>query len=185
MIDETKVPNEEQDTSENPDEELDLDLELDEENQDTSEESKAEDKSEDVDALKARLAESEAKNKQLYARIKKSDKVEKKPTNSQQPDGDLDWKRKIEFITSKGRDLDAEDIDEVIAYAKGKNISYEEALNANVIKSYLKVKQAKAKIANAVPPTSSHSTVVNGKTWSEMNDQERAKNFHKMMKRRG
>ncbi len=180
MLDETQISNEEQDTSSNPEPELELDL-SDEDIQDT-EEPKAEG-SEDVDALKAKLAELEHKNKQLYARLKKEpEKAEKKPSYSQ-PVEDSDWKQKIEFITTKGRSLDAEDVDEVIAYAKGKGISYEEALNSQVIKAHLKVKQHREKIANATPPSSSKSTMVNGKTWSQMNEQERAANFHKMMKR--
>lgn len=180
MLDETQISNEEQETSSNPEPELELDL-SDEDIQDT-EEPKAEG-SEDVNTLKARLAELESKNKQLYARLKKEpEKAEKKPSYSQ-PVEDSDWKQKIEFITTKGRSLDAEDVDEVIAYAKGKGISYDEALNSAVIKAHLKVKQHRAKIANATPPSSSKSTMVNGKTWSQMNEQERAANFHKMMKR--
>jgi hypothetical protein len=180
MLDENNISNEEQETSSNPEPELELDL-SDEDIQDIDE-PKAEG-SEDVDALKAKLAELEHKNKQLYARLKKEpEKAEKKPSYSQ-PVEDSDWKQKIEFITTKGRSLDAEDVDEVIAYAKGKGISYEEALNSAVIKAHLKVKQAREKIANATPHSSSKSTVVNGKTWAEMNEQERAANFHKMMKR--
>lgn len=182
MLDETQISNGEQETPSNPDEELELEL-SDEDTQDSNE-TKTE-VSEDVDALKAKLAELEHKNKQLYARLKKEpEKVEKKSSNNSKPEEDSDWKQKIEFITTKGRSLDAEDVDEVIAYAKGKGISYEEALNSSVIKAHLKVKQARAKIANATPPSSSKSTMVNGKTWSQMNEQERANNFNKMMKRK-
>lgn len=178
MLDENNISNEELETSENPDEELELDL------QDDTEETKAE-VSEDVDALKAKLADLEHKNKQLYARLKKEpEKAEKKPSYSQ-PVEDSDWKQKIEFITTKGRSLDAEDVDEVIAYAKGKGISYEEALNSAVIKAHLKVKQAREKIANATPHSSSKSTVVNGKTWDEMSEDERRKNYTTLLKKRG
>lgn len=178
MLDENNISNEELETSENPDEELELDL------QDDTEEPKAEG-SEDVDALKAKLADLEHKNKQLYARLKKEpEKAEKKPSYSQ-PIEDSDWKQKIEFITTKGRSLDAEDVDEVIAYAKGKGISYEEALNSAVIKAHLKVKQAREKIANATPHSSSKSTVVNGKTWDEMSEDERRKNYTTLLKKRG
>lgn len=182
MLDENNISNEEQETSSNPEPELELDL-SDEDIQDT-EETKAE-VSEDVDALKAKLAELEHKNKQLYARLKKEpEKVEKKPFYSQ-PVEDSDWKQKIEFITTKGRSLDAEDVDEVIAYAKGKGISYEEALNSAVIKAHLKVKQHREKIANATPHSSSKSTVVNGKTWDEMSEDERRKNYTTLLKKRG
>lgn len=183
MSEDTNVSNEEQVTSTEPEQDLELDLNLEDENQEDSEGTKAEVPTEDLNALKQRLNELENKNKQLYARLKKTDQ-EKKPQTNSQPDGDLDWKRKIEFITTKGRDLDAEDIDEVIAYAKGKGIAYDEALNATVIKSYLRVKHAKAKVASATPPTSSGHTMVNGKAWSSMNEQERSANFSKMMKKR-
>ena len=80
MLDENNISLEEQDTSSNPEPELELDL-SDEDIQDI-EEPKAEG-SEDVDALKARLAELESKNKQLYARLKKEpEKAEKKPSYS-------------------------------------------------------------------------------------------------------
>jgi hypothetical protein len=182
MLDDTTVSNEEQETSSNPEPELELDL-SDEDIQDIDE-PKAEG-SEDVDALKAKLAELEHKNKQLYARLKKEpEKAEKKPSYSQ-PVEDSDWKQKIEFITTKGRSLDAEDVDEVIAYAKGKGISYEEALNSAVIKAHLKVKQHREKIANATPHSSSKSTVVNGKTWDEMSEDERRKNYTTLLKKRG
>ena len=81
MLDENNISNEEQDTSSNPEPELELDL-SDEDIQD-ADEPKAEG-SEDVNALKAKLAELEHKNKQLYARLKKEpEKAEKKPDNSQ------------------------------------------------------------------------------------------------------
>jgi len=184
MLDENNISHEEQDTSNEPEQELELDL-TEEEIQDISNTPKAEGETEDVEALKAKLADLEHKNKQLYARLKKEpEKVVKKPTNNSQPEGDSDWKNKIEFITTKGRNLDAEDVDEVIAYAKGKGISYEEALNSPVIKAHLKVKQHREKIANATPPTSSGSVKVNGKTWEEMTEQERAANYTKMLKKR-
>lgn len=182
MLDETQISNEEQETSSNPEPELELDL-SDEDIQDIDE-PKAEG-SEDVKTLKEKLAELEHKNKQLYARLKKEpEKVEKKPSYSQ-PVEDSDWKQKIEFITTKGRSLDAEDVDEVIAYAKGKGISYEEALKSQVIKAHLKVKQHREKIANATPHSSSKSTVVNGKTWDEMSEDERRKNYTTLLKKRG
>ena len=177
MLDENQISDDEQDILE-----PELELELDD-TQDDEEEPKTED-SEDIEALKAKVAELDKKNKQLYARLKKEpEKVVKKSTYSK-PDEDSDWKQKIEFVTTKGRNLDAEDIDEVIAYAKGKGISYEEALKSPVITSHLKVKQARAKIANAIPSTSTNAQKVNGKSWSEMTEQERASNYTAMMKKR-
>lgn len=171
MSDDTNVSVEDQDTSQEPE----LDLELD--NQDDTEETKAE-VSEDVEALKAKLAEVEAKNKQLYARLKKPAEV-KKPSNSSS-DGDLEWKKKVDFILTKGKELDAESIDEVVAYAKGKGISYDQALESPVIKSYLADSRSKRRVAQATPPTSAGSVKVGNKTWAEMNDQERAANFDKL-----
>lgn len=161
-----------------PDEELDLALIDDEENQEEEVE-KAETTSE-VD-WKAKAEELEAKNRQLYARLKKEPAEKKPQVNSKPENEDSDWRRKMEFVTTKGRNLDADDIDEVIAYARGKGISYEEALDSNVIKSHLRVKQAREKIANATPQSSSKSTVINGKTWAEMSEEERRQNYTKSL----
>lgn len=172
MLDDTTVSNEGQDNSNEP--ELDLDLD----SQDGTEETTAE-VSEDVGALKAKLAEVEAKNKQLYARIKKSPEV-KKPSNNSQPEGDLEWKKKVDFILTKGKELDAEAIDEVIAYARGKGISYDQALESPVMKSYLSEVKTKQRVAHATPSTSSGSRKIGNKTWAEMNAEERQTNFEKL-----
>lgn len=177
MSEDTQVSIEEQETSQEPELDLELDLNLDDE-----EEQDPQSSTEDVDALKKKVEELESKNKQLYARLKKPEKADGKV--NQNTAEDSDWKRKIEFITTKGRDLDSESIDEVIAYAKGKGISYEEARNSVVIKSFLRVKQAREKVANAIPPSSSRTKIVNGKNWTEMTNEEREKNFEKMMKRK-
>jgi len=163
-------------TEANQDSELDLELET-EETQDTDD-SKVEEESETIETVNAKLEQKQKEVDKLYARLKQ-DKPEKKPVKSQ-AEGDSDWKQKMEFVTTKGRDLDAEDIDEVIAIAKGKGITYEEALDSNVIKNHLKVKQARAKIANAIPPTSGKARVVNNKTWSTMTEAERKANHDKM-----
>ena len=177
MLDENQISDDEQDILE-----PELELEL-EDNQDDAEEGTTE-PTEDIETLKARMAELEKKNKQLYARLKKEPEKAVKKSSYSKPDEDSDWKQKIEFVTTRGRNLDAEDIDEVIAYAKGKGISYEDALKSPVITAHLKVKQARAKIANAIPSTSSNAQKVNGKTWAEMTEQERASNYTAMLKKR-
>lgn len=175
MTDDTQVSHEEQETSEEPELELEL-----EDTQDSTEETTAEvsDEAETVESLKAKNAELEAKNRQLYARVKKT--PAKKPISNSQPAEDLEWKKKVDFILTKGRDLGAEAIDEVIAYAKGKGISYDQALESPVIKSYLSETTTKQRVAHATPSTSAGSRKIGSKSWSEMNEEERKANFGKL-----
>lgn len=161
-------------------EDQDLDLDLDEE--ENQGELKVTPATKDSEAeYKAKIAELEAKNKQLFARIKKTpEKTVKQDNNSN--NGDLDWKNKIEFVTTKGRSLDAESIDEVIKYAKGAEISYAEAMDSTVIKAFLRVKQAKERVAQATPAPSSKSISINGKGWGELSEAEKADNYQKLIR---
>ena len=172
MSDETQVSNEELDTSNEPTSESE------QLNQNTDEPT-AEGASDELATIKAKLAEMEAKNKQLFARLKKEQEIEKKPTTNSQPDGDVEWKRKIEFITTKGRELDAESIDEVIAYAKGKGIPYDKALDSPVIKSYLSDKRSNDRVAHATPPPSAGSITINGKNFHDLETKDKEANFSK------
>lgn len=167
----TEILDEESTSQEN---ELDLDLD----SQDDNNEAMAE-ASEDVEALKAKLAKIEDTNRKLYARLKKPAEV-KKPQFNSQPNEDLEWKRKVDFILTKGNGLDAETIDEVIAYSKGKGISYEQALESPLMKSYLSERNSKQRVEQATPSTSSGTRRIGKLTWSEMNDEQRRENFTKL-----
>lgn len=142
MLYDTTVSNEELETSENPDEELDL--ELDEENQDNNEEPTAED-SEDVDALKAKLAELEHKNKQLYARLKKEpEKVVKKPVNKTQSSDITKEEIEIMFLQKDGFTTDEIQMLKTIKageFSQGKEISLVEASKHTLYESYLQNKK--------------------------------------------
>lgn len=173
MSEETKVSNEDQVTSPEPEPELDLDT--------PAEEEPEADGSSEVEELKVKVAEMDSLNKQLYARLKKEEHKTEKPPNSQPDEGDLDWRQKIEFVTTKGRNLDADDVDEVIAYAKGKKISYDDALKSEVIKGYLRVKQAKQRVAQATPAPSSGSQTFQGKKWNDMSEEDQKKNYNKFV----
>lgn len=152
-----------------------------EQNQDTGTEAEVPD---DVEALKALVAQKDHEVKKLYARFKREQetKAEAKKPDNLQPEGDLEWRRKIEFITTKGRNLDADSIDEVIAYAKGKGISYEKALESPVMKSYLSDLSSKERVARATPPPSAGSKTFNGKRFHDLEQKDKEANFHNYVK---
>ncbi len=70
---------------------------------------------------------------------------------------DDEWKKRMEFITTDGRDLDSEEANEVLAYAKGKGISYSEAKNAPIIQSYLSQRKDQKKAVDAQVDSDSSS----------------------------
>lgn len=138
------------------------------------EESTVEDSGSELEAMKRERDELLSKNQELFGRIKK---LEKKPDTNKLPRGEDDWRKETDFIVREGRDLDADEVSEVIAYAKGKNIGYTEALKTPVIQSYLKERKAEKRVANATPGTSKSSFVSNGKDWRQMSTDERKSNF--------
>lgn len=162
-------------------EELDLDLELESENQE--EVSPA--AQDDTEALKQRLADLEAKNKQLYARLKRqTDKP--KLTNPEEkeakPVSEDDWKKKMEFIVTKGRSLDTEELEEVMAYAKGKGLSYAEALESPVIKVFLSDRKSQKRLQNAIPSSTGRVPKVKGKTFEDMDADEKKANYSEVVR---
>ena len=173
MIEETQVSNEELDTSQTPDEELDLDL-TDEEEQD-ADESKAEDKSEDVEALKAKIAELDAKNKQLYARIKKPDKVEKKPTTNS------GLTREEAILFAKGYTEDEVILAVKLSKIAGTNplVSAEDPYFKSVVATRLKKEKAEQASLGASGGTNKFAP----KSVGKMTEEEHQKYFHEVMSR--
>jgi hypothetical protein len=92
------------------------------------------DDSTQVAALEEKVKKLESVNKQLYARLQKMKEATSKVV---EPQDDKDFKQKIEFAIFHGKDLTKEEMEEVFAYAKAKNISYDEALKSPVISTYL------------------------------------------------
>lgn len=107
------------------------------------EENPTESETEDIEALKAKAAKSdelEKKNKQLYERLKKTEKT--KPAQ----EGSLSAK---DFLALKDSNISAEDFDEVQDFAKYKRISIAEALKMPTLKTILNEKAEERRTAKA------------------------------------
>lgn len=78
--------------------------------------------------------------------------------------------------------LSPEETDEVFAYAKGAGIKPSEALSKPFVKSALENIRQNARASGATPGSSNRSPKVEGKTFQEMNDGERRKNFNAVVK---
>jgi hypothetical protein len=99
-----------------------------------------------VETLEEKVKKLESINRQLYARLQKMKGVKSKVV---EPQEDKDFKKKIEFAIFYGKDLTKEEMEEVFAYAKAKNISYEEALKSPVISTYLEKSREQRKAEQA------------------------------------
>jgi hypothetical protein len=101
---------------------------------------------EEVKALKEELKKKDSLNKQLAARLYKMKEAKTKVVESQD---DTEFKKKIEFAVYHGKDLTKEEMEEVFAYAKAKNISYDDALKSPVISTYLEKSREQRKAEQA------------------------------------
>ena len=88
------------------------------------------------------------KKKKLKAQIKDEEKKEGTPTK------DLSTKDLYILMENK---VPAEDVDDVVEYAKFKNISVEEAMKSGVVKATLQEKAETRKSASATPTGKSKS----------------------------
>ncbi len=139
------------DTS-NGEEELDLDL-----SNDTEKDAKSDD---DVETLKEQ-------NKKLFARAKKAEGfefkdgkwvkpvVEKKPEPKIEPSQELSAKDAL--LLAKAN-VDIEDVDEVVDFAKYRKITIAEALQNNTLKAILTDSQEKRKTALATQTSGTRKT---------------------------
>ena len=83
-------------------------------------------------------------------------KTEVKPTEEKKPKPekkvtDDKWRKKMDFVVAN-RNLSKVEVDEVIAYAEGKGIEYEEALKSPFVSSAIESLRAKAKAEKETPP---------------------------------
>lgn len=139
------------DTS-NGEEELDLDL-----SNDTEEDAKSDD---DVETLKEQ-------NKKLFARAKKAEGfefkdgkwvkpvVDKKPETKVEPSQELSAKDAL--LLAKAN-VDIEDVDEVVDFAKYRKITIAEALQNNTLRAILTDSQEKRKTALATQTSGTRKT---------------------------
>lgn len=158
-----------------PDEELDLDLETGE--QETTP------PAEDVEANKQRIAELEAKNKQLYARLKKQ---HKEPIKQVENIGDAGTRlTKLELAEAKRQfawenGLSPEETDKVFAITQKPS---KETLKDPFIKAGLEAIRAEKRVAEATPSPSGRGIKHNGKSFKEMTPEEREQFFADRAKR--
>jgi hypothetical protein len=173
MLEENNISNEELETSENPDEELDLDL--DEDNQDESDESMTEDSSEDVESLKAKLKELEDKNKQLYARVKKTDtKPEAKKSSN-----NSGLTREEAILFAKGYTED--EVELAVKLAKINEVNPLVAAEDSYFKAKVLERKQKEKSSRASLDASGSTNKFTPKDIGKMSDEEHAKLYYEKM----
>lgn len=96
---------------------------------------------------KAKKAEEIAKNQEI--RAKKAEAAAKKPTEISTPKKE-EVSRKEQILESRAlNSLHEDDIDEVIAIAEAKGMTYSQAVKDPYIKSFLKVREEERKTAEA------------------------------------
>lgn len=79
-------------------------------------------------------------------------------------------------------DLTPEETDEVFAYSHGAKLNPSEALKKPFVQSALESLRAQSRADGAIPGPSNRSTVVDGKPFSSLTKEEKAKNFPQMVK---
>lgn len=164
----------------NTDEELNLELE------DETEQGEGSDGEVNWE-LKAK--ELEAKNKQLFARIKKNEqRIEKPKTNSTTEDlSDIRETVKNLSLSEKKRqfgyehNLSPEETDAVFRLNPNPD---KKTLEDPFIKGGLEAIRAKKRIEGAIPSSTGKVPTVNGKTWAQMTAEERQANFSNVMGKR-
>lgn len=163
--------------SQQPDQELDLELEL----EDTSEEGKTV-STEDVETLRQRLAESEKKRRQLFARLKQREE-EKQSINlpkESQDNGDAGIRlSRLEMAEAKRQfgyehGLSPEETDKVFSITPKPT---KETLDDPFIKAGLEAVRKARRVVEATPSPSGRSTTFNGKSFAELSEEDRKKAY--------
>lgn len=73
--------------------------------------------------------------------------------------------------------LSPEETDEVFAYANGMGLSAKDALQKPFVKSAIEATRAQKRMESNLPGSSNRAPKVDGKSWTDMDDNERRKNF--------
>ena len=149
-----------------------LDLEL--EPEETSEEAQI-----DVEALKQRAAELEAKNKQLYARLKKQVPAEKPKLKSEELGETGTRLSKLELLETKRQfawenNLSPEETDKVFSLTRNPT---KETLKDPFIQAGLEGLRALKRVAEATPSTSGRAKKYEGKSFDELSIDEQKQNY--------
>lgn len=154
-------------------EELDLDLEDDQ--GDTLETAQ-----DDVEAIKKRNADLEAKNKQLYARLKKQAPAEKPKLKTEELGETGTRLSKLELLESKRQfawenNLSPEETDKVFAITGNKPTK--DVLKDPFIQAGLEGVRALKRVAEATPSPSGRAKSYNGKSFDELSNDEQKQNY--------
>lgn len=117
--------------------------------------------------------EARAKIEELEAKIADGSK-ESKPTPSVDKSDDSELKAELNTIkfTVANKDLDADNVAEIVDYAKGKGISLDEAKKSPVIEAYLKADKEQKSLDGASPDGSRSPKTKTEKPLSEMSRDE-------------
>lgn len=165
-----------------PDEELDLDLELEPEDGEENQGDTEQMADESVEAYKKRLADVEAKNKQLYARLKKRDeKPAEKPKPKSEDLGDAGTRlSRLELLEAKRQfawenNLSPEETDKVFAITN--NNPTKDVLNDPFVKHGLEGVRASKRVADATPSSSKAGRTFKGKSFAELSPEDQKKNY--------
>jgi hypothetical protein len=132
---------------------------------------------------KQKASELEAKNKQLFARLKKGEqKTEKPQDNSSSDVVDVkDAVKKLQMAENKRQfgyehNLSPDEVDAIFKINPNPDAS---TLKDPFVRGGIQMLRAKKRVENATPSTSRTSTTINGKSWSELSTKEKEQNFDK------
>ena len=97
--------------------------------------------------------EARTKIVELEAKLAEGSKAENKPTTNVDKSADDGLRSELETIkfTVANKELDANNVAEIVDYAKGKGSSLQEALKSPVIQAYLKADQEQKSLNEASP----------------------------------
>lgn len=172
-----------------PDEELDLELDLEDDEIEEEEEEPVVTPPAGEGKSKKRFEEMTREELLVKARtyhgiIKKRNKPkpDQQPKSSSKPEVDDDIKATVNQLALKDKMLDfglehGLSREEVTAIFKINSNPSKETLNDPFVKGGLQAIRAKKAIENATPGSSKRSATVDGKTWTEMSKEEKAKNY--------
>ena len=123
---------------------------------------------------KKALEQRDAARRELEELRKKVPQTENKPAQTVDKSGDSELKAELNTIkfTVANKDLDADNVAEIVDYAKGKGISLEEAKKSPVIQAYLKADQEQKSIDGSSPDGVRSPKTKTEKPLSEMSRDE-------------
>jgi len=174
-------------------------LETSEESQEQPQEDKTSENDgsqEQSDDLSKKVKELDSQRKHWKDKYKKAQEQAKAAFEDEEGPSKQENAEASNLSDTSSNDLSARDIlklkkdgysdDEILEldeYSQRFNVPIKEIMEDDIIKAGIEKKREKAKVDQATPAPSKRSGApVNGKTWSEMNREERVENFEKIIK---